>query len=472
MATPPPAPPSEAPAPTTITTKPIHSLVLDTGPLIKNDPTVSALLAQAEQLYILPSVVSEIRDAATRSRVETQLLPFVTVRSPNPKSVGVIREFARKTGDLGSLSKPDVEVLALAYELECERNGGDWRLRSSPDQKRVNGKPPQREEAATQEAEREQTVEGAAAVPGAEVPVEEMAKLDVADSAQPEDAPEAVDAKPEDASEAVGATQTENNTKSEPSAETEPATETADATHTQGSENADDGLVIDEIVEEGDDDEEDGEASDDDGGWITPSNIKKHKAQAAGSTPSQAPQRTLQAAVLTSDFAMQNVALRMNLNLVTPSFARITQLKTWVLRCHGCFAVTRQTERQFCPRCGQPTLLRTSCSTDAQGVARLHLKRGFQFNNRGNVYSVPKPVHGTPHGRLAKHAGGKNNWGAGLVLAEDQKEYVRAAEAQRRQKKRDLMDEEFLPGILTGDRSGGGKIKVGAGRSVNGRRRR
>ncbi|KAM3511903.1 hypothetical protein MY11210_004444 [Beauveria gryllotalpidicola] len=453
MATPPQAPPSEAPAvPTTTTTtkttttsKPIHSLVLDTGPLIKNDPTVSALLAQAEQLYILPSVVPEIRDAATRTRVETQLLPFVTVRAPHPRSLGIIREFARKTGDLGVLSKPDIEVLALGYELECERNGGDWRLRSSPDQKQVNGKPPQRTpevaETSAASAAVEKTEGAVESATGALV--EALEKLNVAHVAETEDA-----ANTDDTPEADSQDQAEETTSAE------------------------DGIAAENVVIEEDEDEDDGEASDDDGGWITPANVKKHKGQGHGSTPSKSPQRTLQAAVLTSDFAMQNVALRMNLNLVTPTFARITQLKTWVLRCHGCFKVTKDMERQFCPSCGQPTLIRTSCSTDEQGNFRLHMKKGFQWNNRGNVYSVPRPVHGSPHGRLAKHAGGQNNWGAGLLLAEDQKEYVKAAEAQRKQKKKDLMDDEFLPGILTGDRSGGGKIRVGAGRAINSRRRR
>ena len=38
---------------------------------------------------------------------------------------------------------------------------------------------------------------------------------------------------------------------------------------------------------------------------------------------------------------------------------------------------------------------------------------------------------------------------------------------------RDLMDEDYLPGLLTGDRSGraGGRVKVGAGRDVNSKRR-
>lgn len=170
---------------------------------------------------------------------------------------------------------------------------------------------------------------------------------------------------------------------------------------------------------------------------------------------------------------MQNVALRMNLNLVAPSLARVTHLKSWVLRCHGCFAVCKDTTKQFCPKCGQPTLLRTSCSTDEHGVFRLHLKRNFQWNNRGNVYSVPKPVHGSANGRLPKNAAGKGNWGADLVLAEDQKEYTRAGEEQRRVRKKDIMDQDYLPGILSGNRSGsGGRIRVGAGRNVNSKKKR
>ena len=73
-----------------------------------------------------------------------------------------------------------------------------------------------------------------------------------------------------------------------------------------------------------------------------------------------------------------------------------------------------------------------------------------------------------------KGGGGKGGWGTQLVLAEDQKEYVRAVteENRRARKERDLMDEDYLPGILTGERSRqGGRVRVGAGRNVNSRKR-
>ena len=436
--------------------KPIHSLVIDTGPLIKNDPPANTLRAKAEQLYTIPAVVSEIRDAATRARVETTLLPFITLRSPNPASVKVIRDFARRTGDLAVLSKPDIDVLALGYELECERNGGDWRLRSMPGQKTVNGKKPaenkteEKVEESLEKAVENLTVEDPVAQPLEQPTVEEP--VQPAETVAKDETPESAET-----------TQTPATTSAPSATETlEPAKESAPQT---SGEKVDESI---DAVEEA----SDGEASDDEGGWITPSNLKKHQHASSGAAPSAPVQKTLQAAVLTSDYAMQNVALRMNLNLVAPSLARITHLKNWVLRCHGCFKITKEMDKQFCPSCGQPTLNRVSCSTDEHGNFKVHLKKNFQWNNRGNVYSVPKPVHGSSNGRLAKNAGGQNNWGTNLILAEDQKEFTRAADEQRRQKKKDIMDQDYLPDILTGHRAGGGgKIRVGAGRNVNSKKK-
>jgi RNA-binding protein NOB1 len=469
--------------------KPIHSLVLDTGPLIKNDPPANTLRAKAEQLYTLPAIISEIRDAATRSRVETTLLPFITLRSPTPASVKVIRDFARRTGDLAVLSKPDIEVLALGYELECERNGGDWRLRKTPGQKGLNGKPNKPEEKESLEkAVDKLTIEPTAepvksegeSEPVAETQAETETKdAETKDAETTQDGPAETEtpaetATPKEPTEAATetpepSTETTTETPKEAAAETTeaPASEIQpESTHQSSGEKVDETI---EAVEEASEDE----ASDDEGGWITPSNLKKHQAASSGAAlPSSPVQKTLQAAVLTSDYAMQNVALRMNLNLVAPSLARITHLKNWVLRCHGCFKITKEMDKQFCPTCGQPTLMRTSCSTDEYGNFKVHLKKNFQWNNRGNVYSVPKPVHGSSNGRLAKHAGGQNNWGTNLIFAEDQKEFTRAADEQRRQRKKDIMDQDYLPDILTGHRSGGGgKIRVGAGRNVNSKKK-
>jgi RNA-binding protein NOB1 len=437
--------------PVVATAKPIHSLVLDTGPLIKNDPPASVLLAKAEKLYTLPIIISEIRDAATRARVETTLLPFVTLRSPKPESIKFIADFAKKTGDYGVLSRPDMEVLALGYELECERNGGDWRLRNTPGQKRVNGRP-QQDKPSTDEAQ--------------ENPVQE-----------------------DEAQQVVNSEQSSEGANDQTETQPQPDTETslnddlqslnlgASSNIEEQSEEPETSEIVEDTPESAESVAQPEEASEesDDEGWITPSNLKKQQAidSGANGTKDNGPPKTLQAAVLTSDYAMQNVALRINLNLVTPALSRITYLKTWVLRCHGCFNITKDMNKQFCPKCGQSTLTRTSCSTDQHGNFKIHLKQNFQWNTRGNVFSVPKPVHGSANGRLAKNVGGKNNWGRDLILAEDQREHVKALDEQRRQRNKDIMHEDYLPDLLTGNRSGAnGKIKVGAGRNVNSRRKR
>ncbi|CAK7263525.1 20S-pre-rRNA D-site endonuclease nob1 [Sporothrix epigloea] len=409
--------------------KPIHTLVVDTGPIIKNDPAISTLLAQAECLVTIPSVIDEIRDPATRARVATTLLPFLTLRTPKAASIKFVSDFARKTGDLEVLSRPDLQLLALTYELECERNGGDWRLRKTPTQKGVNGKSPA---AAAAEAE--------------------AAEADAAEARKEDEETPA--------------------TEGEPSAAL--ADEFATLKMNEASPDEAAAEAEEEVVEEDNNEEDDGG-----GEWITPSNLKKHKEKESVGAPTQPIQRRLQAALLTSDFAMQNVALRINLNLLSPSLDRITRVKTWVLRCHGCFAITRQMDKKFCPQCGQATLTRTSCATNGTtGAFQIFLKSNFQYNKRGNVYSVPKPVHGSASGKFDKSVqggrGGHNGWGRDLILSEDQQEYTRRVEEQKRLRVRDMMDEDYLPNILTGFRNAEyqAKMRVGAGRNVNAKKRK
>ncbi|RAL06989.1 rRNA-binding endoribonuclease [Aspergillus homomorphus CBS 101889] len=420
--------------------KPVHTIVLDAGPILKNTPPLSTLLAQSEELLITPSVVNEIRDPAARQRVETLYLPFLKQRTPTPKSVAVISEFARKTGDRAVLSRTDLEVIALAYEIECERNGGDWRLRSVPGQKQVNGKPPA---SVAQEDKSEQE---------AGKPADEKAE-EITESKNTE--AEAASTEVDAIAEGLKDAKLEELNVAEKELETE--------------------VVVAENAELPAEDEEEGsDDGDDDDGWITPSNLKKRQARDEASSVSAAPEpKVMQVATMTTDFACQNVLLQMNLNLLsTTTLQRIRHLKSFIKRCHACFSTTKDMNKQFCPRCGKDTLTRVSCTTNSNGQFTMHLKKNMQWNNRGNVYSVPKPVHGSSNGKW-KGGGGKGGWGTELIFAEDQKEYSRATVEQNRRmrKEHDLMDEDYLPSILSGERNRHGRVRVGAGRNVNSRKR-
>ena len=335
--------------------KPIHSLILDAAPILTNNPPVSTLIAQAEELFTVPSVISEIRDETARARLQTTLLPFLKIRTPRPASIKAVTDFAKKTGDLEVLSRPDIQILALTYELECERNGGNWRLRTSPNQKRVNGAAPGSEkieesQEAAKEVEKEEDVfvdapkpKGAWGIPVVAAstqekiyeeakPAEQAAKVEL-----PEPKIEEQDEEVKKAENAFELLSLEHAVN--PAA---PATAETEAN------------IPDEIEYSDDDDDE---------GWITPANIKKvqEKEQNIDKKTEKAP-LVMQAACITADFAMQNVLLRMNLNLLSNNLGRVRTLKTWVLRCHACFGICKDMTKQFCPRCGKPTLMRTSCS--------------------------------------------------------------------------------------------------------------
>ena len=430
--------------------KPFHTIVLDAGPILQNSPSVSTLIGNSEEIFSVPSIVSEIRDKTARMRFETTLKPFLSLRNPIPPSIKLVEDFARKTGDLVVLSKTDVEILALAYELECERNGSDRRLRKTPGQKHMDVSPPKRHKSRLREPRNQDrnsisesqskglsTKSNMNNLPGSitadclsspisETPlgIEDIKNLQIVDSESEEN----------------------NETEYEPvEPHIEPDTQPISNLESSDSE-----------------------------GWIDPSNFGKHQAKLGNSASSTATEHSiLQVAVLTTDFAIQNVLLQMNLNLIAPSMKRIRSIRSYVLRCHACFEITKIVDKQFCPRCGKPSLTRVSCSTNQNGKVSLYLKKNMQWNHRGDRFSIPKPVPGSASGRVGhSRGGGKGGWGHELILAEDQKEYVRAINEQHRSKDTTLLDNDSLPGFITNERKRvGGRIKIGAGRDINSKKR-
>ena len=443
-------------------TKHVHSIILDAGPILKNDPAVSSLLATSEKIYTIPAVLSEIKDANARSRVENTLKPFLEIRIPKPESIQSITNFARKTGDLAVLSKPDVQILALAYEIECERNGGDWRLRRMPGQKGLNGSPPSRKEATGPGLEnvRKGVNTQVDVIPNSEHELPSSSNL-ICDEIHTMSDPGTNHHRQDEPStlQIDCMTTQRDNVGLEPTAPRDINQESVDPISTDDVDDENETLDAE---------------SDESDGWITPSNLSRQQARdLETSTASTSESPIMQCATITTDFAMQNILLQINLNLLSTSLQRIRQLKTYILRCHACFQTCKDMTKQFCPRCGGATLTRVACSTNANGEFKLHLKKNMQWNTRGNRYSIPKPVPGTANGKVGTgKGGGKGGWGQELILAEDQKEYLRAMQGHDRRKEKNPMDEDYLPSILTGDRGrNGGRPRVGAGRNVNSKKR-
>ncbi len=114
------------------------------------------------------------------------------------------------------------------------------------------------------------------------------------------------------------------------------------------------------------------------------------------------PPITSRSACATTDFAMQNVILQMNLQLLTVDGMKVRKLKSWVTRCGACFTVYSSgdndaafgtnSKMMFCKRCGSDYLQRIAASVDGKtGRLRLHLKKNYTQNTRGTKFALPKP---------------------------------------------------------------------------------
>ena len=462
--------------------KSYNTLVLDAGPIIRNSPSVSTLLQNTHKIVTLPSVISEIRDAETRSRVEITLKPFLAIREPKPESVKFIVDFARKTGDLSVLSRTDLRLAALSYELECEQNGGDWRLRRVPGQKALNGPVPRRTTAdavsTKPEAARETSIEQVPAIPEKASGTSEQdqgvnSKLSFQSGCPRENEEDPMVVKEENVNPNAGEGVIKDLSRQLSAANVADDTDVA-ATQTKSTIAAAESPV--RSSEGASDEDGDASDSDDSEGWITPRNLKKQVTKDAEASKASlaSTKNPIEVATLTTDFALQNVLLQINLNVLSATnLARIQNLRTTVLRCYGCFQIIKDTGKQFCTRCGQATLTRVAASTDSKGQFRIHLRKNWQWHHRGDKYSIPKPTSGTSNGRNLQ-GGGVGGWGKSLILAEDQREYEKAtARAGRKKKENNLMDEDVLPSILSGHRADHtGMPKVGAGRNINAKRRK
>ncbi|KAK4700095.1 RNA-binding protein NOB1, partial [Phenoliferia sp. Uapishka_3] len=428
----------------------IKHLVVDTGALITSP--VSSLRGIALSYLVTPDVVNELRDKKGREvlqEAQIQLVPppgsefkagFV-VRQPTVEAVAkgeslpLSCTFTRTW--LTALHPNNIRVLALCLTIELEENGS-WRVRDHPGQ--VLTGPPK------PEGQVEPSPEDAATAAVASL---------------------TLDSAPSDP-EPVASTSGTNL----PQSPEIPVVEQAEVSH-------EDEPAVEEEEEEEADEEEDGDDSgaesddshDSSSSWITPDNVTSHKVKDLGLfTPpendvAKPPKTIMKAAVLTGDFAMQNVALQMGLNVLGSGGKRVREVRTWVLRCHACYKICKDPEKRFCPSCGGPTLIRTSityvtATPENPSGYILHLKANFQYRLRGTRYSLPNPKMGRAGGGMHSEQ----------VLREDQKEWVRGVKTadvmrskETRAILRSVMDDKTRGARGLGPRQNEGSLGGGFG---------
>ncbi|KAG1833485.1 Nin one binding Zn-ribbon like-domain-containing protein [Suillus variegatus] len=375
------------------------NLVLDAGPLL----SLSPLRGLAEIYLTVPQVLDELKDKRAREHFERLGLSAgvqVDVRNPDAASLAHVVQFAKKTGDYAVLSHADICVLALTHSLHV------------------------REQASSEKDPKEASSPASHSDPSEDIHSED----DKSEEREPLD----IEILPEGGE---------------------------DIAEDMRHPSSDEARPSDQPLYEDPSDEDDGE-----GEWVTPQNVALHKSQALQLLPSDSnankkgrgrkqEDEFVPAGCMTGDFAVQNVLLQMGLTLVGTEGKRIQKVKSWVLRCHACFKICKDNSKQFCPSCGNPTLMRASvtvASPDASPDApamQVHLKKNFQYKVRGTKYSIPAPKPGSA----------KTGPGEGLILREDQLDYMRAK--KRTDGKRDREERRMIKGLV--DKGGEGGVSVG-----------
>lgn len=410
----------------------VKKLVIDTSALIQNVP----LQNFTDEVYTIQEVVTEVRDKATRNRLRTVPYKFI-FREPSAECYTLVKNASIKCGDYNNLSVVDLKVLALAVQMAKEAG---MTVREDLDEvkeaKVITGAEEgeksnvvmpgwgEAEEAESEDDEVDANGDDGDVSEDEELVLTELIndfqKLDqhlsdksyiegtessLADYAVFINIKSEIDAKFKNATKWYSQME---SFKSDFQAQLEEKKLEAAAASGEywNDENAlekDSGEENLENVEENDveSEEEEEDNNDDDDGWITPANIKAAKKQggAVGNSCYDDPEDTeLAAACATGDFSMQNVLLKLGIPVISRDGMRVSQVRSWALRCATCGTTSHDMSIIFCKSCGHRNLKRVPFTVDAEtGEKKYFLSKNKQLkclNLRGTIFDTKKPKGG------------------------------------------------------------------------------
>lgn len=357
----------------------------------------------ADHLITVPEVVKEIKSKRQLKRL--CVLPYdLVVDEPSPESVQHVIEFAKKTGDYLSLSSADIKVIALTYQLEKELIG-TAHLRDVP----IVAKTIASKQKPVELLDQNPLV-GFYNPPSSQEDLEEKGRqnrLVIADKIEDEE-------KERQHQLENGAEEVErHSTPSDGASDDDNASDDHDEQLAAEFSKLDCNLVsesdADQILvavkdenpskavngedsedTECDDESDSGTESDGDD-WITPKNVAEMKS-ACGKEVAE--ETVCRVACMSTDFAVQNVLKQINLNIAALDGRIIKQMRTYILRCYGCFKTTSIMTKLFCPNCGHKTLKRVAVSMNEQGQQVIHINLRRPLTAKGKNQSIPRPQGG------------------------------------------------------------------------------
>jgi len=126
----------------------------------------------------------------------------------------------------------------------------------------------------------------------------------------------------------------------------------------------------------------------DEGGWINPDNVSEYTSAFAETSAKNEEAENVKVACLTLDFAMQNVMLQMNMNLVSVEGVAIKSTHKWVLRCLSCRKIIKDMDLLYCKSCGSGVLQKLSYTVNQDGSIHYRLPCA-KPSLRGTIYPIP-----------------------------------------------------------------------------------
>merc|ERR1712087_131480 len=127
----------------------------------------------------------------------------------------------------------------------------------------------------------------------------------------------------------------------------------------------------------------------DEGLWITPENVLQQEFEMWGRFKEKEKKVWSSVACITTDYAMQNIMLQMGLRLMTINGFNIRKIRYYIMKCHSCFRTTQNMSKQFCPFCGNLTLLKCSLFVKEDGSVFYRYPKWKMYNYRGENRPIP-----------------------------------------------------------------------------------
>lgn len=370
-----------------------QTVVLDTNVFLRR----MTFWEIGELFVTTPGVMAEVCDPESQLWI-SNLPVTITVNTPSKVSVGRVRAFARATGDLTSLSEEDIEVIALALDLDVTAHGNDSHIRLEPSFKdpttiRVftegkhvacttglgsHGDNKQYRDRYGQQNQRSRVAEV----------TEEMEQkyATYKQSLFDDDIISMLRANKQD---------TTDHTITNGTSNKENPCEWIDVAPRQPKKPKDRNIYaynrldiletrVQDAIIEGDTthDNINQPTVDGEGEWITSENLTEDTLATLKELKDPVP-----VAICTADYSMQNVIMQMNLRLVSPQGV-IKEIKRFAGKCSACLAISPILTSPFCKKCGNKTMMKVAMYIKEDGTATF--STGIKhFNLHGTIFSLP-----------------------------------------------------------------------------------